>query len=176
MPSPPPLLIGNWHVTHKVWQIYVFPVLNSPNISVIDPVSMPPPNNWSRDYEPVDNLINDYLFSKNVDAVWNPKLMIFWQASIILSTFASERPLTIIKCFFGVNATASTVWNPASSSFFMSPALIPFSSKALIGVGPSISSSSAAAYSSPVSSSGFSAYFIYLFYLQKFKVFLFKII
>ena len=31
-----------WQVTASVWQIWVFPVLNSPNISVIDPVSIPP--------------------------------------------------------------------------------------------------------------------------------------
>ena len=31
-----------WHVTHSVWQSCVLPLLNSPYISVMDPVSMPP--------------------------------------------------------------------------------------------------------------------------------------
>ncbi len=42
LPSPPPWSIGSWHVTASVWQSCVLPVLNSPNISVMDPVSMPP--------------------------------------------------------------------------------------------------------------------------------------
>jgi len=31
-----------WQVTAKVWHNWVLPVLNSPKISVIDPVSKPP--------------------------------------------------------------------------------------------------------------------------------------
>ena len=31
-----------WHVTHSVWHSCVFPHLNSPYISVMDPVSSPP--------------------------------------------------------------------------------------------------------------------------------------
>jgi hypothetical protein len=42
-----------------------------------------------------------------------------------LSAFASEIPLIVIKCFLGENATDSTVWNPASCNFLISPALIP---------------------------------------------------
>jgi hypothetical protein len=41
-PSPPPWSIVIWQVTHSVWQICVLPVRNSPNISVILPVSIPP--------------------------------------------------------------------------------------------------------------------------------------
>ena len=33
---------NTWQVTANVWHICVFPVLNSPNISVIEPVSIPP--------------------------------------------------------------------------------------------------------------------------------------
>lgn len=45
LPSPPPCEIGSWHVTANVWHSCVFPVRNSPNTSVIEPVSMPPPSN-----------------------------------------------------------------------------------------------------------------------------------
>ncbi|KAE9533850.1 hypothetical protein AGLY_008929, partial [Aphis glycines] len=45
----------NNKVTAKVWQICVLPVLNSPNISVIEPVSIPPPNRRSNSFEPVVN-------------------------------------------------------------------------------------------------------------------------
>jgi len=43
-----------------------------------------------------------------------------------LSAFASLIPLIASKLFFGANATASTVWYPTSSSFFISAALIPW--------------------------------------------------
>jgi len=39
--------ILTWQVTASVWQICVFPVRNSPNISVILPVSIPPPSSLS---------------------------------------------------------------------------------------------------------------------------------
>lgn len=44
LPSPPPILTGNWHVTASVWHNCDFPVLNSPKSSVIAPVSIPPRN------------------------------------------------------------------------------------------------------------------------------------
>ena len=56
----------------------------------------------------------------------------------ILSAFASEMPLMAMSCFWGVNATDSTVWNlndyltivlqetyPASASFLRSEAPMP---------------------------------------------------
>src|SRR4051794_5315154 len=45
----------------------------------------------------------------------------------ILSAFASLIPLMVHNVFFGVNATASTVWKPASASFLISDAEIPAS-------------------------------------------------
>lgn len=33
---------NTWHVTQRVWHNWVFPERNSPYISVIDPVSIPP--------------------------------------------------------------------------------------------------------------------------------------
>ena len=53
LPSPPPISNGNWQVTARVWQIWLFPVLNSPKISVIDPVSIPPARSVSSCFEPV---------------------------------------------------------------------------------------------------------------------------
>ena len=52
-PSPPPMSTGNWQVTAKVWQSWLLPVRNSPNNSVIDPVSMPPWRSLSNSLEPV---------------------------------------------------------------------------------------------------------------------------
>lgn len=45
----------------------------------------------------------------------------------ILSAFASLMPLIVHNVFFGVNATASTVCNPASDSFLVSDDEIPAS-------------------------------------------------
>ena len=45
----------------------------------------------------------------------------------ILSAFASLIPLIVNRVFFGVKATASIVFNPASCSFFVSDAEIPAS-------------------------------------------------
>ncbi len=44
---------GSWQVTARVWQICDFPVRNSPNISVTEPVSMPPASRVSSCLEPV---------------------------------------------------------------------------------------------------------------------------
>ena len=38
-----------WHATARVWHNWVFPVLNSPYISVSEPVSIPPANNKNRE-------------------------------------------------------------------------------------------------------------------------------
>jgi len=43
----------------------------------------------------------------------------------ILSALASLIPLIAIRAFFGVKATDSIVWNPASANFLQSVALIP---------------------------------------------------
>lgn len=51
-----------------------------------------------------------------------------------LSALASEMPLTRTSIFFGVNATASTVLNPASASFSQSLAAIPCCYPARLGV------------------------------------------
>jgi hypothetical protein len=53
LPSPPPISKGSWHVTASVWQIWLFPVLNSPKISVIEPVSIPPASRVSSCFDPV---------------------------------------------------------------------------------------------------------------------------
>src|SRR5687767_12196130 len=45
-------------------------------------------------------------------------------------------PLIVTRNFFGVNATASTVFNPASASFFMSLGWIPASWSLLTRSGP----------------------------------------
>ena len=45
-------LIFTWHVTARVWHSCVLPVLNSPNISVMEPVSIPPCNSLSNSFEP----------------------------------------------------------------------------------------------------------------------------
>ena len=52
-PSPPPMSNGSWHVTARVWHIWLLPVLNSPNISVMEPVSTPPARSVSSCFEPV---------------------------------------------------------------------------------------------------------------------------
>ncbi len=44
---------GSWHVTASVWQIWDFPVRNSPKISVTEPVSTPPARRVSSCLEPV---------------------------------------------------------------------------------------------------------------------------
>ena len=47
-----------WQVTARVWHIWVFPVRNSPNISVILPVSTPPPSSLSSSYNHDNHTIN----------------------------------------------------------------------------------------------------------------------
>ena len=47
-----------WQVTARVWHIWVFPVRNSPNISVILPVSTPPPSSLSSSYNHDNQTIN----------------------------------------------------------------------------------------------------------------------
>ena len=49
---------GSWQVTARVWQICDFPVRNSPKISVMEPVSMPPARRVSSCLEPVVMDIN----------------------------------------------------------------------------------------------------------------------
>lgn len=59
-------------MTASVWHICVFPVLNSPKISVIDPVSRPPPRSLSSSEDPVVTvMISDRRWWYSV-AVENP--------------------------------------------------------------------------------------------------------
>ena len=106
-----PFLCGNWHVTHNVWHIWVFPVLKSPNNSVIESLSIPPPNNLSNSDEPVVKYTKFFLFSKymllGVKLFWH----IFEYASIIFSTFISERPFIILHFFCWVCNYFYTVEN-----------------------------------------------------------------
>lgn len=64
--------LPTWHVTASVWQSCVFPVRNSPNISVIEPVSMPLFSNLSSSLEPVVIWMISDRFWWNSVAVVNP--------------------------------------------------------------------------------------------------------
>ena len=48
-------------MTHNVWHIWVLPVLNSPNSSVIELLSNPPPSNVSNSFEPDVIRVNFFL-------------------------------------------------------------------------------------------------------------------
>lgn len=97
-PSPPPWLMGNWHVTANVWHNCVLPVRNSPNISVIEPVSRPPPSNLSNSREPdVRNTISARLWWKSV-ADRKPIGTYLPASSSNLSTLPSEKPFISLKC------------------------------------------------------------------------------
>ena len=77
------------------------PVANSPKISVIDPVSTPPCNIWSRFLLPVVIRTISARRACKVVAVTNPALLprTFCVASLInLSTFISEKPERINFC------------------------------------------------------------------------------
>lgn len=95
-PSPPPWLTGNWHVTAIVWHNCVLPVRNSPNTSVIEPVSMPPPSNLSSSRDPVVNWMISERFKWNSVAVVNPIGTNFAASAIILSAFPSAMPLIVL--------------------------------------------------------------------------------
>ena len=62
-----------WHVTQRVWHNWVFPERNSPYISVIDPVSIPPVERsyhnakWSRSQFTFTN-------SKGKEWSWNERI------------------------------------------------------------------------------------------------------
>lgn len=96
-PSPPPWLIGNWQVTANVWHNCVFPVQNSPNTSVIEPVSMPPPSNSSNLRKPVVKYTSSVHLRWWSDADRKPNGTYFPASSNILSTLASENPLISLK-------------------------------------------------------------------------------
>ena len=97
--AAPPFSPGNWHVTYNVWHIWVFPNLNSPNNSVIESLSIPPPYNLSNSDEPVVKYTKFFLFSKYMLLGVKPIWHIIKHASIIFSTFISERPFIILKFF-----------------------------------------------------------------------------
>lgn len=59
------------------------------------------------------------------NAVRNPNVLIFWQASLILSTLASENPLMAASFLRVVMCIPLMVQIPAAFSFLMSATLIP---------------------------------------------------
>ncbi|TBU45120.1 hypothetical protein BD309DRAFT_956983, partial [Dichomitus squalens] len=126
-----------------VWHICDFPVRNSPNSSVIAPVSMPPPRRASRFFEPVVMCTSSARRACTSVALWKPRGMIFKASgreaapsAKILSAFCSEMPLMAIRFFFGVYATDSTVFNPASVSFLISCGVMPHSASLSTRRGP----------------------------------------
>ncbi|KAH3668955.1 hypothetical protein OGAPHI_002710 [Ogataea philodendri] len=135
-PSPPPLSIGSWQVTARVWQSCDFPVLNSPNTSVMAPVSTPPPRSVSSCLDPVVRQISSDLLWWNSVAVVNPRGTSLDASINNLSAFNSEIPFTVTIWRFGVYAIDSTVWKPASFSFLISWGEIPFPTSCWIGTGP----------------------------------------
>lgn len=76
-PSAPPKLIGNWHVTAIVWHNWDLPVRNSPNNSVIDPVSIPPFKSLSSSFDPVVICVqkNYNIMSKSILMSFYNRLM-----------------------------------------------------------------------------------------------------
>lgn len=108
------------------------------------PVSIPPPKMVSNPVEPVVICTNSdrlewisvavvnpigTILHANVDAnqPWSPIFLNTPPSARILSAFCSLMPLIVHSVFLGVNATASTVWKPASASFLVSCAEIPAS-------------------------------------------------
>ena len=113
-----------WQVTAKVWQSCVFPVRNSPKISVMDPVSIPPsqegrtlrfttfslspwhssnipPSSLSSSFDPVVSwMISDRRWWNSV-AVVNPMGTSFAASPCILSALASLIPLIARRAFLG---------------------------------------------------------------------------
>lgn len=108
------------------------------------PVSIPPPKMVSNPVEPVVictnsdrlewisvavvNPIGTILHaSRRISLVDSHRIMNTPPSARILSAFCSLMPLIVHRVFLGVNATASTVWKPASESFLVSCAEIPAS-------------------------------------------------
>ena len=87
-------------MTHNVWHICVFPVRNSPNNSVIELLSKPPPNKVSNSLEPDVILTNFLRSSRATELGFIPYFKISSTTFIILSIFASERPFIKTKFFF----------------------------------------------------------------------------
>ena len=161
LPCPPCISKDSWLVTHRVCANCVLPeesngtdeesdefapsadaaresndsipVLNSPNSSVIEPVSTPPPNILSSWTEPVVRLIIAFLFSltSSPDLNWLPLQSNFFATSLIykirnyawfvwrnflaiktrmkwctFSTFTSDRPLIAIRSLLEACNTA----------------------------------------------------------------------
>ena len=99
-------------VTASVIASCVFPVRNSPTISVTTPVSMPPLRRLSSSVLPVVMWkTSDCRFSRTARADWKPSLLQTFPAlSCALSTLASDRPLIRSRCRAEVIKIESAVW------------------------------------------------------------------
>eukprot|EP01139_Manchomonas_bermudensis_P015174 Amastigsp_a509628_311.p4 type:complete len:118 gc:universal Amastigsp_a509628_311:823-1176(+) len=102
---------------------------------------MPPPRRLSSSVAPVEMWMSSWRCLWNSVAVVNPIGTSLEAAARILSALASEIPFTWRSVFFGVNATASTVWKPAASSFLRSVAEMPSDVSFSKRSGPNCSSS-----------------------------------
>mmetsp|Transcript_119745 Transcript_119745/g.344091 ORF Transcript_119745/g.344091 Transcript_119745/m.344091 type:complete len:237 (-) Transcript_119745:16-726(-) len=113
--SPPPLSMGNWQATQSVWQSCVFPQRNSPKISVICPVSMPPPRRPSSCADPVV-ICTMFLRICNISAALTIRMGTnCLAAAMIRAAFWSPIPLTSVNFRSGMNAIVSTQWIPCSN-------------------------------------------------------------
>lgn len=124
-PLPPPFSLGNWQVTQRVWASCVFPVLNSPNASVMAMDSIPPPRRLSNSGDPVVIFTMFFLFSTTSLPVIKTDFSIFLAASTILSTLASLIPLMLHSSLRVAMQTLATVHSPEALSLAMSAALMP---------------------------------------------------
>ena len=78
------VLILTWHVTASVWHIWVFPVRNSPKISVIEPVSIPPPRSLSSSFDPV--------------VTWTISDRFWWNSVAVVKPIGTSFPHSVCKC------------------------------------------------------------------------------
>lgn len=93
-------------------------------------LSIPPCNSSFNLLDPVEIFNIFFLFSNNYNPLVNPTSPTFMAASIILSTFGSDKPFILHRFFFTVIRTDITVWYPSLLSLFISLGLIPSSSNA----------------------------------------------
>ena len=78
-----------WQVTARVWHIWVFPVRNSPNISVILPVSTPPPSSLSSSYNNDNHTIN----------VIDNKMSNWSNQHISAATYRKQKHFILCECW-----------------------------------------------------------------------------
>ena len=101
-----------------MWQICVLPVRHSPYSSVRQRVCTPPSKMASTESAPVRMWIVSRRMSMNSAAVTNPEAgKSLCAASSILSTLASDRPFSSIRCFFVTVSRDLTVEKPPSRHF-----------------------------------------------------------